>query len=131
MSLDPIGDMLAMINNANHKFRERVDLPASRIKKDVAHLLKEEGFIADYKILPDRKQGTLRLTLRFLPNKARVIQGLKRISRPGLRSYRGYEDMPKLRGGMGFSLVSTSKGLMTDHQCRKQKLGGEILAQVW
>ena len=131
MSFDPVSDMLAMITNANHKFMERIDLPASRLKKDVAQILKEEGFISDYKILPDRKQGVLRLFMKYLPNKTRVLQGVKRVSRPGLRVYRGYSDIPKLRGGLGLSIVSTSKGLMTDRQSRKQKLGGEVLAQVW
>lgn len=131
MITDPIGDMLAMITNANHKLKERVDLPASKLKKEVAHVLKEEGYIADYKVLPDRKQGVLRLFLKYMPNKTRVIQGIRRISRPGLRVYRGYEAIPKLRGGLGMSIVSTHKGLMTDRQSRKEKLGGEVLAQVW
>ncbi|MBK8870622.1 MAG: 30S ribosomal protein S8 [Elusimicrobia bacterium] len=131
MSNDPISDMFAMINNANHKFLERVDLPASRAKKDIAHLLREEGYIADYKVLPDRKQGVLRLFMKYRPNKERVIQGLKRVSRPGLRVYRAYEDLGKVRGGLGMSIVSTPKGLMTDRQSRKQKLGGEVIATIW
>jgi small subunit ribosomal protein S8 len=131
MSHDPISDMFAMINNANHKFMERVDLPASSAKKDIAHVLKEEGYIADYKVLPDRKQGVLRLFMKYQPNKVRVIQGVKRVSRPGLRAYRGYEDLAKVRGGLGMSIVSTSKGLMTDRQSRKRKLGGEVIAIVW
>ena len=131
MSADPIGDMFAQINNANHKFLERVDMPASKIKKEIAHILKEEGFISDYKLLQDRKQGTLRVFLRFLPNKARVIQGVKRISRPGLRAYRGSDEIPKVRSGMGLTLISTSKGLMSDHKARKAKMGGEVIAQVW
>jgi small subunit ribosomal protein S8 len=131
MSTDPIGDMLTMIRNANKKFLERVDIPTSNVKKEIAHILKEEGYIADYKLLQDRKQGTLRVMLKYQPNKVRVIQGVKRISRPGLRVYRGWEDLSRVRGGLGMSIVSTSKGLMTDHQSRKQKLGGEVLAQVW
>jgi small subunit ribosomal protein S8 len=131
MTTDPIGDMLAMINNANHKFKERVDLPASNVKKEIAHVLKDEGYIADYKLLPDRKQGVLRLFMKYQPGKGRVIQGLRRVSRPGLRVYKGYEELPKLRGGLGMSIVSTSKGLMSDRRSRKQKLGGEVLAQVW
>lgn len=131
MSNDPISDMFAMINNANHKFLERVDLPASSAKKDIAHLLREEGYIADYKVLPDRKQGVLRLFMKYRPNKERVIQGLKRVSRPGLRVYRAYEDLGKVRGGLGMSIVSTPKGLMTDRQSRKQKLGGEVIATIW
>jgi len=131
MTTDPIGDMLAMINNANHKMKERVDLPASHVKKEIAHVLKEEGYIADYKVLPDRKQGVLRIFMKYQPNKARVIEGLRRVSRPGLRVYRGCDELPKVRGGLGMSIVSTSKGLMTDHRSRKQKLGGELIAQVW
>jgi small subunit ribosomal protein S8 len=131
MSNDPISDMFAMISNANHKFLERVDLPASSAKKDIAHLLREEGYISDYKVLPDRKQGVLRLFMKYRPNKERVIQGLKRVSRPGLRVYRGYEELGKVRGGLGMSIVSTPKGLMTDRQSRKQKLGGEVIATIW
>src|SRR5262245_16075701 len=131
MSQDPIGDMLAQINNANHKFMERADIPASKIKKEVAHLLKEEGYIADYKLLQDRKQNTLRVFLKYLPNKARVIQGVKRVSTPGLRVYRGADQLPKVRGGLGMTIVSTPKGLMTDHKARKSGMGGEVLAQVW
>ena len=128
MTSDPISDMLAAITNANHKLKERVDLPASALKKEVAQVLKDEGYIVDYKVLPDRKQGVLRLFLKYLPNKTRVLQGVKRVSRPGLRVYRGYEELPKLRGGLGMSIVSTSKGLMTDRRSRKEKLGGEVLA---
>jgi small subunit ribosomal protein S8 len=131
MSQDPIADMLAQINNANHKFMERVDLPASKIKKDIAHILKEEGYIADYKVLPDRKQGMLRVFLKYLPNKGRVIQGVKRVSRPGLRVYRGSEELPKVRGGLGMTIVSTSQGLMADHKARRSNAGGEVIALVW
>ncbi|MGQ0644482.1 MAG: 30S ribosomal protein S8 [Elusimicrobiota bacterium] len=131
MSSDPIGDMLAMLWNANHKFRERVDLPASRLRQEVARVLKEEGYITDYKVLPDRKQGTLRVTMRYTPEKARVIQGVKRVSKPGLRKYSGYSELPKVLGGLGISIVSTSKGVMSDKQSRRRKLGGEILARVW
>jgi small subunit ribosomal protein S8 len=131
MSQDPISDMFAMINNANHKFMERVDLPASSAKKDIAQLLKDQGYIADYKVLPDRKQGVLRLFMKYQPNKVRVIQGVRRVSRPGLRVYKGFEELGKIRGGLGMSIVSTSKGLMTDHQSRKRKLGGEVIAKIW
>jgi small subunit ribosomal protein S8 len=131
MTTDPISDMIAMITNANLKLMERVDMPASKLKKEIAHLLKEEGYIADYKVLPDRKQGVLRLLMKYQPNKVRVIQGLKRVSRPGLRAYRGYEDLPKVRGGLGMSIVSTSAGLMTDRQSRKRRMGGEVVAQIW
>ena len=131
MTTDPIGDMFAAINNANHKFKERVDLPASHVKKEIAHVLKDEGYIADFKVLPDRKQGVLRVFMKYQPGKGRVIQGLRRVSRPGLRVYRGCAELPKLRGGLGISIVSTSKGMMSDRQSRKQKIGGEVVAQVW
>jgi small subunit ribosomal protein S8 len=131
MSFDPIGDMLAMIRNANHKYHERVDMPASSPKKEVARVLKQEGYISDFKVLPDRKQGVLRLTLKYMPDKTRVLQGIRRVSKPSLRIYRGWTELPKVKGGLGISIISTSKGLMTDKESRKQRLGGEVLAQVW
>jgi small subunit ribosomal protein S8 len=131
MSQDPIADMFAQINNANHKFMERVDMPASKVKKEIAHILKDEGYISDYKLLQDRKQGTLRLFLKYTPAKGRVIQGVKRISRPGLRVYRGAEQLPKVRGGLGLTIVSTSQGVMADRKARRANAGGEIIAQVW
>ena len=131
MSQDPIADMFCQISNANHKFLERVDMPASKVKKEIAHLLKEEGYISDYKFLPDRKQGTLRVTLKYLPNKGRAILGIKRVSRPGLRVYRGSEQLPKVRGGLGMTLVSTPKGLLSDQKARKTNLGGEVIEQIW
>jgi len=131
MSSDPIGDMLCTLWNANHKYKERVDMPASKLKKEVASILKEEGYVSDYKLLQDKKQGTLRIFMKYLPNKMRVLQGLRRVSRPGLRVYRGSTHMPKIRTGLGISIISTSKGLMTDQKARKGKMGGEVLAQVW
>jgi small subunit ribosomal protein S8 len=110
---------------------ERVDLPSSSIKKEIANILKEEGFIADYKVLPDRKQGVLRLTLRYLPNKTRVIKGLRRVSRPGLRVYRPADAIPKVQGGLGMTIMSTSKGIMGGRKAKKSGMGGEVLAQVW
>ena len=120
-----------MLRNANAKFLERVEMPASKVKKEIARLLKEEGYVSDYKLLPDRKQGSLRVFLRYQPNRTHVLQGIKRVSRPGLRSYRGAEDLPKIRGGLGTVIVSTPKGLMTDAKARQEKLGGEILGFVW
>lgn len=131
MSADPIGDMIATIWNANHKYHERVDIPSSRVKQEVARVLKEEGFISDYKFLNDRKQGLLRIFLKYMPDKTRVLQGIKRVSRPGLRIYRGWQQLPKVKGGLGVSIVSTSKGLMSDRSSRQQKMGGEVIAQVW
>jgi small subunit ribosomal protein S8 len=131
MSLDPVADMLCILSNANHKFHERVDLPASKLKKEIARVLKGERYISDYKLLQDKKQGTLRIFMKYAPNKTRVIQGIKRISRPGLRVYREADNLSRVRGGLGMSIVSTPKGLMTDHEARKGNLGGEVLAQVW
>jgi small subunit ribosomal protein S8 len=131
MSSDPIGDMLAVIRNANAKFHERVDVPASGVKKEIARVLKEEGYVSDYKQLTDRKQGVLRVVLKYLPNKTRALQGIKRVSRPGLRVYRQWDALPKVRGGLGMSLISTSKGILSDLQARKQRVGGEVLALVW
>lgn len=131
MSQDPIADMLCQINNANHKFMERVDMPASKVKKEIAGILKDEGYIVDFKVLPDRKQSTLRLFLKYTPAKERVIQGVKRISRPGLRVYRGAEELPRVRGGLGLTIISTSKGLMADRKARRANTGGEVVAQVW
>jgi small subunit ribosomal protein S8 len=131
MSSDPIADMFAQINNANHKFLERVDMPSSSIKKEIANVLKEEGYIADYKVLPDRKQGMLRLTLRYLPNKTRVLKGLRRVSRPGLRVYRPADGIQKVQGGLGMTILSTSKGILGNRSAWKAKMGGEVLAQVW
>jgi small subunit ribosomal protein S8 len=131
MSSDPIGDMFAMLRNANAKFLERVDLPASKIKKEIAILLKSEGYVADYKVLPDRKQGVLRVFLKYLPGRTHVLQGIKRVSRPGLRAYRGCDELPKIRGGLGTVIVSTSKGLMTDARARQEKMGGEVLGYLW
>jgi small subunit ribosomal protein S8 len=131
MSSDPIADMFAQINNANHKFLERVDMPSSNIKKEIAHILKEEGYISDYKVLPDRKQGVLRLVLRYLPNKTRVIKGLRRVSRPGLRVYRPADGVPKVQGGLGLTILSTSKGILGNRGAKKANMGGEVLAQVW
>lgn len=131
MSQDPIADMFAQINNANHKFMERVDMPASKVKKEIAHILKDEGYISDYKLLQDRKQGMLRLFLKYTPGKGRVIQGVKRISTPGLRVYRGSENLPKVRGGLGLTIVSTPQGLMADRKARRANVGGEVVAQVW
>jgi small subunit ribosomal protein S8 len=131
MSSDPIGDMLAMLWNANHKYHERIDLPTSRLRQDVARVLKDEGYVSDYKVLPNRKQATLRVFLKYMPDKTRVLQGVKRVSKPGLRIYSGWSDIRKVKGGLGISIVSTSKGVMSDKESRKQKLGGEVLAQVW
>ena len=128
---DVIADMLTRIRNANDAKHQTVDIPASNIKKSIAEILSGEGYIKGYQVIEDGKQGIIRVTLKYGANKAKVISGLKRVSKPGLRIYAGYEDMPKVMNGLGIAIVSTSKGLMTDKQARNQKVGGEVLAFVW
>ena len=128
---DVIADMLTRIRNANSAKHETVDVPASNMKKAIADILKEEGYIAGYQIVEDGKQGIIRITLKYGRGKQRVIQGLRRISKPGLRIYSNCEDMPKVMNGLGIAIVSTSKGVMTDKKARKANVGGEILAFVW
>ena len=127
---DVIADMLTRIRNANSAKHETVDVPASNLKKSIADILVAEGFVKGYEIIEDCKQGVIRITLKY-KNKQRVIQGLKRVSKPGLRIYAGYEDMPRVMNGLGIVIVSTSKGLMTDKKARAQKIGGEVIAFVW
>ena len=128
---DVIADMLTRIRNANDAKHQTVDIPASNMKKSIAEILSNEGYIKGYQVIEDGKQGIIRVTLKYGANKAKVIRGLKRVSKPGLRIYAGYEDMPKVMNGLGIAIVSTSKGLMTDKQARNQKVGGEVLAFVW
>ena len=128
---DVIADMLTRIRNANDAKHQTVDIPASNIKKSIAEILSTEGYIKGYQVIEDGKQGIIRVTLKYGANKAKVIRGLKRVSKPGLRIYAGYEDMPKVMNGLGIAIVSTSKGLMTDKQARSLKVGGEVLAFVW
>ena len=127
---DVIADMLTRIRNANNAKHETVDVPASNMKKAIADILVEEGFIKSYQLVEDGKQGVLRITLKYV-GKQKVIQGIRRVSKPGLRIYSGCEDMPKVMNGLGIAIVSTSKGIMTDKQARKEHIGGEILAFVW
>ena len=127
---DVIADMLTRIRNANNAKHETVDVPASNMKKAIADILVEEGYIKSYQLVEDGKQGVLRITLKYV-GKQKVIQGIRRVSKPGLRIYSGCEDMPKVMNGMGIAIVSTSKGIMTDKQARKEHIGGEILAFVW
>ena len=128
---DVIADMLTRIRNANNAKHESVDVPASNLKKAIADILKEEGYIAGYQIVEDGKQGVIRITLKYGRGKQRVIQGLRRISKPGLRIYSNCEDMPKVMNGLGIAIVSTSKGIMTDKKARLANVGGEVLAFVW
>ena len=127
---DTIADMLTRIRNANQMRYEEVTVPASNIKKEIARILKEEGFIKDYKIVSDDAQGTIVLTLKY-NKKERVITGLKRISKPGLRVYAKNDEIPKVLNGLGIAIVSTSKGIMTDKEARKENIGGEVLAYIW
>mgnify|MGYP003461537389 CR=1 FL=1 len=128
---DVIADMLTRIRNANSAKHETVDVPASNMKKAIADILKEEGYIAGYQIVEDGKQGIIRVTLKYAAGKEKVIHGLKRVSKPGLRIYSNCEDMPKVMNGLGIAIVSTSKGVMTDKKARQANVGGEVLAFVW
>lgn len=128
---DPIADMLTRIRNANTAKHETVDVPASNMKKAIAEILNEEGYIAGYQIIEDGKQGIIKIALKYGPNKEKVISGLKRVSKPGLRIYAGAEELPRVLKGLGIAIVSTSKGIMTDKAARKQNIGGEVLAFVW
>ena len=128
---DPIADFLTRIRNAGMVYHDKVEVPASRVKKDIAELLKAEGFVKDVEYIADDKQGVIRMYLKYGPNRERVITGLKRISRPGLRVYAKKDEMPKVLGGLGIAVISTSKGLMTDKQARKEGLGGEVLCYIW
>ncbi len=128
---DPIADMLTRIRNANQALLERVDIPASRLKVELAKLLKAEGFIRAYRLIDDKKQGTLRVYLKFGAGNDRVIRGLRRVSRPGLRIYRGAKQIPRTVGALGVAVVSTSQGLMTGKAARERALGGEVMCYVW
>ena len=128
---DVIADMLTRIRNANDAKHETVDVPASKMKKAIADILVEEGYISGYQIIEDGKQGIIRITLKYGRGKQKIIQGLRRVSKPGLRIYSNCEDMPKVMNGLGIAIVSTSKGIMTDKKARAEKIGGEVLAFVW
>jgi len=128
---DPIADMLTRLRNASSVFHESVDVPASKLKTEVARILKEEGFIRDYKIVEEGKQPTLRIFLKYAPPKRQVITGIRRISRPGLRVYAGRDEIPRVLGGLGIAVLSTSKGVMSDRQARKAGVGGEVICYVW
>ncbi len=128
---DPIADMLTRIRNANMVRHEKVEIPASTIKREVARILKEEGFIRDAEFIEDNKQGIIRLFLKYGANNERVITGLKRISKPGLRVYAKNNEVPRVLGGLGIAIISTSAGVMTDKQARQTHVGGEVLAYVW
>ena len=128
---DVIADMLTRIRNANDAKHATVDIPASKMKKAIADILVEEGYVKSYNVIEDGKQGVIRVTLKYNVGKQKVIRGIRRVSKPGLRIYAGYEDMPRVMNGLGIVIVSTSKGLMTDKKARAQKIGGEVIAFVW
>ncbi len=128
---DPIADMLTRVRNANMVRHEKLELPASNIKTQIADILKREGFIRDYEVIKDDKQGVLRMFLKYGAADERVITGLKRISKPGLRVYAKADELPRVLNGLGIAVVSTSKGILTDKEAREQAIGGEVLAYVW
>ena len=127
---DPIADMLTRIRNAAQMKHPTVDVPASRLKLEILRVLKEEGYISDFEKKEDDKQGVITITLKYV-DKVRVIKGIKRISKPGLRVYCGYEELPSVLGGLGIAIISTSKGVMTDKKARAAHIGGEVLAFIW
>ena len=128
---DPIADMLTRIRNANNAKHESVEIPASNMKKQIAQILVDEGYIKSFNVIDDGKQDVIKVFLKYGPNKSKVLQGLKRISKPGLRMYVGKEEIPQVMRGLGVAIVSTSKGIMTDREARKQNVGGEVLAFIW
>jgi small subunit ribosomal protein S8 len=128
---DPIADMLTRIRNAAAAKHDKVDVPASNMKKAIAEILFEEGYIKNYQLIDNSTQGIIRITLKYGANKSKIINGLKRISKPGLRVYAGCEELPKVLKGLGIAIISTSKGVMTDKKARAENVGGEILAYVW
>jgi len=128
---DPIADMLTRIRNANNVRHEKLEVPASKMKKEIAEILKREGFIRDWEYIEDNKQGVLRIYLKYGKNNERVITGLKRISKPGLRVYAKAHEIPRVLGGLGIAIISTSKGVLTDKEARRQQVGGEVICYVW
>ncbi|MGI6421553.1 MAG: 30S ribosomal protein S8 [Syntrophomonadaceae bacterium] len=128
---DPVADFLTRIRNGNMVMHETVEAPSSKIKVSIAEIMKEEGYIKDYEYIQDGKQGIIRVYLKYGPNKEKVITGIKRISKPGLRVYVKKDEIPKVLGGLGTAVISTSKGLMTDKKARKTGLGGEVICYIW
>ena len=128
---DVIADMLTRIRNANNAKHQTVDIPASNMKKAIAEILVAEGYVKSYTVIDDGKQGVIRVTLKYLPGKQKVIRGIRRVSKPGLRIYSNCEDMPKVMNGLGIAIVSTSKGIMTDKKARQENVGGEVLCYIY
>jgi len=131
MITDPIADMFTRIRNGNAKLVEKVDVPSSKLKIEIARVMKEEGYIANFKNIDDYKQGVLRVYLKYTPQGKQVLRGLKRVSKPGLRIYRESTKMNKVSGGMGIAIISTSKGIMSDKKARRENVGGEIIGEAW
>lgn len=128
---DPVADMLTRIRNANSAKHDTVDVPASNLKKAIAQILLDEGYIKSFQVVEDGTQGVIRIALKYLPGKEKVITGLRRVSKPGLRVYAGADELPKVLKGLGIAIISTSKGVMTDKKARANHVGGEVLAFVW
>lgn len=128
---DPIADMLTRIRNANTVGHETVEIPASKMKKAIAEILKEEGYITDFEVIDDNKQGIIKVTMKYGANRERVISGIKKISKPGLKVYAKAGEVPKVLGGLGIAIVSTSKGIVSDKEARKLGVGGEVICYVW
>ena len=128
---DPIADMLTRIRNANTAGHETVEIPASKMKKSIAQILKDEGFITDFEVIEDGKQGIIKVTMKYAAGKERVISGIKKISKPGLKVYAKAEDVPRVLGGLGIAILSTSKGVISDKEARKLNIGGEVICYVW
>jgi len=131
MMTDPIGDMLTRLKNALMARHRSIIVPASKMKLEIARILKEEGYIEDYKYIKEETQPKIEIILKYDENKRPIIAGVKRISKPGRRIYRGYRDIPKVLDGFGIAIVSTSQGIMTDHEARKRKVGGEVICEIW
>ena len=128
---DPIADMLTRIRNANTAGHDTVEIPASKMKKAIAQILKDEGFITDFEVIEDGKQGIIKVTMKYAANKEKVISGIKKISKPGLKVYAKAEDVPRVLGGLGIAILSTSKGVISDKEARKLGIGGEVICYVW
>ncbi len=131
MMTDPIADMLTRVRNANNVRHKSVEIPASNVKRSIAAIMKQEGFIKDYEYIKDNKQGVLRVHLKYGPNQEKIISDLKRISKPGLRVYVKKDELPQVLGGLGIAVISTSQGLMSDRQARESSSGGEVLCYIW
>jgi len=128
---DPIADMLTRIRNANSAKHDSVEIPASNVKKAIAQIMLDEGYIKNYTVVEDGRQGVIKVTLKYGPNKSKVISGLRKVSKPGLRVYASCEELPKVLKGLGVAVISTPKGIMTDKNARKENVGGEVLAFIW